>query len=1070
MGDVVYLRPEVNRPRLHPDTIGNYYAGMLVRETGILPPGTDERMPSEELMQTALALLLTRDYFQDHTGRVHNEPGQTNLVASLVQAGSVEAVQAEYPDVPASRFILEFGLTIEDIHTLREKLGRATLQAAMHERIRVIRGVWADPESRQHKLRLVSENAAASDELAETSAVLADGEMHGDESTATVRQDAMVRNYDGFLSVVKAEIPGDVRGQRQKPTFEKIGDVFREEPMDGSPRGGLVNTAMSSGKGVVAARVVVGVGIGTNPIEGGRPLSALWLGQKLADLDEARKKLEQFAPGLEIGEYRPSTPTDAPVKLMTYRALLSLSDEALAELCASVDLVIGNEIHRALGPQVSERMRRLMEGKLALGFTATDRFTDPKDQGKAARSVKNILGLKTIDYMSVRDSLDTGIANGAQIFALASGRTLHINSKRDTFTEKDLAPLLDDKERNRFILDVVRMLVGEGRTGIVSCVRGGDDEFPTVAHARRLARTINGTKIIDPKTQAVRTIRAAAIGGFMNRKARQALWEQFDNGEVDVLFFSDYLKENVDSDKVEFIFDVMPRTSMVDMTQEFGRGGRWKDKLTICLQLIDNIIASRNRGKLYTFFHVVGEPDSAPITQGMVVGRVVGKRRGSGKPGSGDGRLSTNSFPEHLLDALREYEGTVLSEITVGTRQPPPPGWMPTTRQILDEFGVAATSTFINGIKKFPCEDDELPYFQVGSGKGVSYYINPEVLAWARASGVFEQAEGDIVLLADIKRKWKISDDKLKSTLGVLVIDASWRRFPDRQNMRLPFITAAENARIEEYLESEFVTFDPLKDVSIADMAAALGRHRTAVNVFVTRHNRGKSPEQQRIFYRRRIPGSRQSFCLNPVQARSVLDELGRQMPQLAVLIDDLPERIGLPPGQTDAARRLLKTSPFRWRLVTKAVHNPDDRIAWLGYDDVQEFTDWVGGSRVAKSTIGVFDDLVGLDDAEFNELDRVLFDLRRPYSLSPSLANRVAAVLNTDGIRRLDATERTTLTTLFHQPASTIDVAAGLIRQNRIQAAAKPLVTHLPGYYAQQLDGFLLGALRKMGIGRGNE
>ncbi len=1054
MGKVVPLRQGEQAGFDQPDVEQNY-ASMLLVGSGILSPETVERLSSTDQAQAALALILTRDFYSDRTGNAV-DPDQRNMAASLLGVGEIAVSMAGDPEQAAEQREQALEAVIGDIRVLRKRLGELTLGAALDERFAALRSAFETNQfgQRLSLVPLIEESAAES----------------GVRAGMAGRRHAMLRNYGSFLDTVRSENPNDARGRRQQPVYEKIAEFFGREPEGDDPRGGLIHFAMSSGKGVIAAKTIAAVGIGQPVGAGEQPLSALWLAPKLSDLDEAKEKLSEYAPEVATGEDWSTDAAQPPVTRKTYKWLVSISDAEFERLCGGVDMVVGNEIHRALGPKLSARMRTLMQNKLVLGLTATDRFTDPEDEAETARSVRNILGLETIDQLSVPDSLDMNIANGVQLFAIASGRTLHIDSKRDTFTEKDLEPLLNDTERNQRIADVVCMLVELGRSGIVSCVWGADEEFHSVAHARRLARLVDGLRVVDAETQQIKTIRAAAIGGYQKRRKRKELWDKFNEGEIDVLFHSKYLTENVDSDKIEFVFEVAPRGSIVDVTQEFGRGGRLKDRLTICIQLIDTIFSGRNRGKLYTFFHVVGMPELSPIVQGTVIGRP-GYTSHPGRSGKeyDDGRIEIRQFPMHLLEAVQEYNGVVLASLSVGFRKPPPKGWPPSTRAMLNEFGLTATSSLLHGLDAFPRgEDAEPPYFRRGGSiRGRAYYINPAALAWARKNEIFKRAEGEPVLLADIKRSRKISASKLDTVLGVLGISPDWAHFPSRTNRKLPFVTADENSRIEAFLDSEYVSYDPLKDVSVQDMAAALGRHRTRVNEHVTRSNKVLPDSQKRFFYNRHVAGApKLSFCLTPPNARQVIDELGRGIPADAVILGDLPSRMNLEASEAADVPYLLKISPFRWNVVTQKIFAPENGIAWLSAEDAVNFAFWARGSRRARSTMGILEPVAGLNGSEFAELDGALFDLRRPSRLPRRLAAQVyGKALQRGGLHRLDGLERSTLEGLFVQGGNVMEVVTDLIGGERITAPAKPLVTNLPQYYARQLDNFLVGVLAKIKV-----
>lgn len=895
------------------------------------------------------------------------------------------------------------------------------------------------------------------------------------------RQRAMLANLADYIVARDAGKPIAVTLRPyQQISFDRLyAHLMSPRFARSATRSALLHQVTNFGKTIVQAASLEAFGVGTRAADTEPAFSAVVLEPSIPLRSQTAARYREFLPQVPICEISDSANVpDLPVRLMTYKMCDALDEDELERLHAATDLFVLDEADCAIGPVRNRNIRRLMQNRLTLAFTATDGFVDYTSEKNALRTIHNTLGIETADYKSPREALEEGIMNGCQIFLVATGQEVQIVSKRASLTERDLAPLRTESGRDDLIIDIVQMMGEEGRTGLVKCIRGGDATYGTSAHARRLAERADGMWIIDSATGNPRQISATAIGNF-NSKQHSQLLRQFDDGELDVLFYTSLLTRGLDSTRVEYYVAAEPSTSLTEMIQQFGRGARHKDKLAIYYQLIDTL--KNSRWRLCTFLDVVGEAEDDSIEQGKIIGRPgLGSSSSSGRgrrPRSGSrkpspvpspepdsGELDIDRLPPRLRSSVELLSGTVLSEITIVARQRPPEGW-PRPTPLLREYGIAATSSLLHVLDQYPrAGDSEPPYVQIGSGRGGSYYLNPKAEAWARQSGLLESADYEMTTFPDIKREFGISEDKLNAVVEELSLKVQWRRQPNSMNKSTRCLSRADRERLRTYLAQEFIAFDPRKDVWIGDMAAELGRDRSYIRLKVGQHNKASPPEARWIFYPRRLPGAaRPGFCLEPAQARAAMDEAGRHMPKGAVLLSELPERLGLP---EDEAGRLLRSSPFRWKVVTRQVHTVEDDVTWLTVEDVDAFSAWIAGDRRDKSTFGIAQAALGssLDAGEWDAVDRALFDLSMPRRVDRKPAELLAAVVFDAGRHgRLTARERQTMDALFHRRAVTLEVVAPLVAEGHIPRPERPLVVNMPRYLAARFDGFMAGAFNKI-------
>jgi WhiB family redox-sensing transcriptional regulator len=519
-----------------------------------------------------------------------------------------------------------------------------------------------------------------------------------DKLTWMARQEALARNFhENIGSLLGGEVEGVELRPHQPGVFQEL-DEFFVDTMYESGRGIMMPLPPNAGKSTMVAIVTDLAGIGKPPGMNQPPLTSLTLTPRRVARQQTHDTYRQFAPGIRALSYKgeDGLPEDQPPTdawLLTYKAVTSMGEREWDYFCSVTDLLVLDEVHRAIGTQISARVRRIINDRkpTVVAMSATPDFSEDRSSCK-------VLGIKrSLNPVTPRDAVEIGISNGVQLFALYSGETVEMTSKRNTATESDLSGLVYNRKRNDLIVDVMFDRAKVGHQGIVQCIPGRGDiqgeegQHLGSAHAREIARLACQREIIDPDTGILRHMKVKAVGNFQTDPENDELIAAFKQGEYDALTFSKLLTEAFDHPIKYLIANLT--TSIVDMGQITGRGGRFHDELTGIYCIIDKYL-SRTRKRLLTPFDVYGEEC---ITQGIVMGepRVRRKSRDktkTSKPRSGqslqknrddeEGHQSGPAFHESsaVRDALASIAtGTVLDELLLvrGDYAEVPEGYIP---------------------------------------------------------------------------------------------------------------------------------------------------------------------------------------------------------------------------------------------------------------------------------------------------------------------------------------------------------------------------------------------------------
>jgi len=640
------------------------------------------------------------------------------------------------------------------------------------------------------------------------------------------RQHMLARNFIDRIDPYLGGVVGDMELRPHQPAgLAEIKTIFGET-IDTPDRRILWPAPPNFGKSFMASLVMRVAGVGEAVPDQPRPLKSL----VMVPRDVARRQITEtcktVAPHLRLHSFMPSGDEriidGVDTLLMTYKGCLDVPAEKWKYITDRVDLLVLDEVHRALGIQGAERLRRYMSSRkpTTLMLSATPDFS--KD-----RRAADILNVQhVVPAMSPREAAMSGLANGVQLIALSSGQHLNIRSRRKAVTEVDVGPLLHNKPRNNLIAHVMADMATEGRQGLVQCLPGQKN-----AHAEIIAELARAHRIIDPKTGEERNLRVEAVGVHQFDSAKFV--EAFKAGKLDALTFSKYLIEAFDHDGVRYVFAATPTASQVDMGQLVGRGARLGDpRVTKLLCLID-VYTSENHKQLQTPFHVFGtdhfyqgeiiaSPEQTRSSSGQGQGRSGAEPTMTGLSPEGaqsDHYMSLyGKLSEPVMQAIMAIpEGTVLDEmlITKSVLTEPPEDYMLLSQVPVVQDGKATVNGASYALREQVGADGR-PLSVVALGDRLRTFVSPEAVAFLQKrfdeTGRISHPEIDGFLEAE---GWpRTSSDGFLSLCEAANVEFTIVK-------RMLSLEAIQAYRLLRNM-AETPLVDPEKEVLVADLARLL--------------------------------------------------------------------------------------------------------------------------------------------------------------------------------------------------------------------------------------------------------
>jgi superfamily II DNA or RNA helicase len=416
----------------------------------------------------------------------------------------------------------------------------------------------------------------------------------------------------------------------QEAAIASIGESL----LDGH-RTGHVDMATSTGKTAIESLFAEGA------VRSGKRVLLLapkiTIARQLSGTDGDRttglKKFTRLHDTIRVGhQFGGATAQPADdVVVSTYSSFLGAAKENFKKL-GTFDVIIADECHRGLGQQTAEALVSSFPDAIKIGFSATPDFA-------IDRRSEEVFGDKLFEF-SLVDAIEAGRTAPLRTLVYETDQTLELYDARADFTERELAPLIENPERNGTALELIKSFVEDGRQGVVACIPGAVN-----AHARIL-RSLIETK----------GITAFDIGSHLSDEENSKRLQLFEEGEVKVLLSTRALEEGWDTDKASFAINMAPTSSPVRTKQFLGRVLRRKEdgRESIYVDFIDT---RRGLDKTqYTALHAV-DIDTVEI------GRVLGSYRHSETKWGGNLRTLLPNISDDVMGRLMRSNGRKINDI-----------------------------------------------------------------------------------------------------------------------------------------------------------------------------------------------------------------------------------------------------------------------------------------------------------------------------------------------------------------------------------------------------------------------
>ena len=324
----------------------------------------------------------------------------------------------------------------------------------------------------------------------------------------------------------------------------------------------------------------------------------------------------------------------ADIVISTYAGFVNDAKNGHEKL-GEFDVIIADECHRSLGKETSEFLKTTMPNAFKLGLSATpDYAIDRKSDEVYSRCLYEF---------SLLDAVEAGKTAPVRTFLYETDDSITLNDPQREFTNRELAPLTRNMQRNGTAVALAQAFVEEGRQGIIACVPGDAN-----LHARLMADLLKKSGI-----------RAMDIGAHLDADTIARRLALYQKGGVDILTFTRALEEGWDSQQASFAINLAPTSSPVRTTQLLGRILRKKpsDLDSIFVDFVDQKSGNRDKTQ-FTALHALGLED-------IDITRVLGRTSGKSSWDNHSLKLLQSISPK-VYERLLKNQGMLLSEVAVG--------------------------------------------------------------------------------------------------------------------------------------------------------------------------------------------------------------------------------------------------------------------------------------------------------------------------------------------------------------------------------------------------------------------
>ncbi len=277
--------------------------------------------------------------------------------------------------------------------------------------------------------------------------------------------------------------------------------------------------------------------------------------------EKEQQGLRSFAPDLTVtGTGRRGRVADADVTIACYQSFPGM--ERSGELKRlNPNVVTADEMHLVINGKASETLRRLLPGRLAVGFSATPSYS----QTRTAFDMFPLVGM----HETIREGINDGYISPLEVRLIqASTRIIAGRTRLGELNEADVFRALREIPDFNLIRAIVTNQAQRNRVGIIHCPPGHDRLI-----SRELARRLSN-QIIDTPTGR-RKLRVSHVDGDMTAKELDTIFKKLEAHEIDGITNVDLVNVGWDGD-VEYGINTRPVMSVVLAEQGLGRVMRWR--------------------------------------------------------------------------------------------------------------------------------------------------------------------------------------------------------------------------------------------------------------------------------------------------------------------------------------------------------------------------------------------------------------------------------------------------------------------------------------------------------------
>lgn len=319
------------------------------------------------------------------------------------------------------------------------------------------------------------------------------------------------------------------------------------------------------------------------------------------------------------------------IVIATYSGFLNASKNDFAQM-GNFDVIIADECHRGLGEQTSRALVESFPDAVKLGFSATPDYA-------IDRTSEEVFGDRLFGFLLI-EAIKAGRTAPIRALVYETDQELELFDNRGDFTERELAPLIENPERNGTAVQLARSFVADGRQGIVACIPGSGN-----SHARLLSELF-----------AREGVCALDVGSHLGDDENIRRLHAFEAGEVKILLSTRMLEEGWDSNKPSFALNMSPTASPVRTKQILGRIMRRNPdgRESVYVDFVD-----KRRGldkDQYTALHAL-ELDTVEVD------RILGRQDSSNPDWVFSSPLDLPHIREDVLQKLMQSNGRKLDDI-----------------------------------------------------------------------------------------------------------------------------------------------------------------------------------------------------------------------------------------------------------------------------------------------------------------------------------------------------------------------------------------------------------------------